>query len=70
MFVLVRTERLELSWVAPPAPKAGASTNFATSALLFKRTVLSYADKTALSCPSTSLVPQLLGILLQVFAIY
>lgn len=32
MFAPVRTERLELSWVAPPAPKAGASTNFATSA--------------------------------------
>ena len=28
----MRTPGLEPGWVAPPAPKAGASTNFATSA--------------------------------------
>ena len=31
--VLVRMERLELSHLAAPEPKSGASTNFATSAL-------------------------------------
>ncbi len=32
--VLVRMERLELSHLAAPEPKSGASTNFATSAFL------------------------------------
>ena len=31
---VVRTERLELSHLSAPEPKSGASTNFATSALL------------------------------------
>ncbi len=31
---VVRTERLELSHLAAPEPKSGASTNFATSALI------------------------------------
>nr|DAR66425.1 MAG TPA: hypothetical protein [Caudoviricetes sp.] len=31
---MVRTERLELSHLAAPEPKSGASTNFATSALI------------------------------------
>jgi len=31
----MRTPGLEPGWVAPPAPKAGASTNFATSANCF-----------------------------------
>ena len=30
--IAMRTPGLEPGWVAPPAPKAGASTNFATSA--------------------------------------
>ncbi len=30
--LIVPGERLELSWVAPSAPKAGASTNFAIPA--------------------------------------
>ena len=33
IYVLVRMERLELSHLAAPEPKSGASTNFATSAL-------------------------------------
>ena len=32
--MLVHRERLELSWIAPPAPKAGAYTNSATWARL------------------------------------
>ena len=31
---VVRTERLELSHLSAPEPKSGASTNFATSALI------------------------------------
>ncbi len=34
MMIMVRTERLELSRVAPLEPKSSAYTNFATSALL------------------------------------
>ena len=34
MWSVVRTERLELSHLAAPEPKSGASTNFATSALI------------------------------------
>ena len=33
-YSVVRTERLELSHLSAPEPKSGASTNFATSALL------------------------------------
>ena len=34
IIIMVRTERLELSHLSAPEPKSGASTNFATSALL------------------------------------
>ena len=34
IFSVVRTERLELSHLSAPEPKSGASTNFATSALI------------------------------------
>ena len=34
LLLMVRKERLELSHLAAPEPKSGASTNFATSAIL------------------------------------
>lgn len=53
---MVRTERLELSRVAPLGPKPSASTNFATSALAIiiinngekVKDALSAADKDAI----------------------
>mgnify|MGYP007080461401 CR=1 FL=1 len=36
-FKKMREGRLELPWIAPPAPQAGASTSFATRARSFAR---------------------------------
>ncbi|CAH8184497.1 conserved hypothetical protein [Vibrio aestuarianus] len=42
---MVRKERLELSHLAAPEPKSGASTNFATSATFLKVFILKVQKK-------------------------
>ncbi len=45
--VLVRMERLELSHLAAPEPKSGASTNFATSAFRVKARIIRFCGRIA-----------------------